>query len=283
MKLTRPLCFLDIEATGVDTQKDFIIECGLLVWDGETVTHDGVRRFKPPIQIPAEATEVHHITDADVANESPFDAYVGNKILKLLTGCDIAGYNLRRLDLPLLDEELRRVGLKLDLTGVRLLDVQGIYFKKNPRSLADCIRFYCGREPVASHGAQVDNQETLAAFQGQLAKHEDLAAMSFEELVAFSTMNPEREMVDVAGKLYRDKDGDLRYTLAKVRDVKVRDDVGFAYWMLRQDRPGFPGSTCEALEAELERIANEPPAGCEELPLTGQGGVEDVAEAGAPI
>lgn len=251
MKLTRPLCFVDIEATGVDPQSDRIIELGLLVWDGETVTYDRARRFKPPIPIPAESTEIHHITDADVANELPFNATMGRKVLKVMAGCDIAGYNLRRLDLPLLDEELRRVGLKLDLTGVRLLDVQGIYFKKNPRSLADCIRFYCGREPVASHGARVDNQETLAAFQGQLAKHEDLAAMSFEELVAFSTMNPEREMVDVAGKLYRDKDGDLRYTLAKVRDVKVRDDMGMAMWMMDRD---FPGSTLDALRDELERL-----------------------------
>lgn len=251
MKLDRNISIIDAETTGVDVQVDKILELAVILWDGEKVISERVRRFNPGRPISAESTAIHGITDADVAAEPPFTAQIGKGLLQLIAGTDLAGYNLKSLDIPILDEELRRVGLKLDLTGVAILDAFGLYKKKNPRTLADYVRRYCHREPVGSHSALVDTQETLAGLLGQLAEHEDLAAMSLKELAAYSQMN-EFDIVDAAGKLYRDKEGWVCYAFGQQRGVRVADNMSYASWML--NRANFPGSTCEGLLAELKRL-----------------------------
>jgi DNA polymerase-3 subunit epsilon len=254
MKLTRPLAFLDIESTGTDPQADRILELAILIYDGATVTANSCRRFNPGFAIPTESTAIHGITDADVANEPPFSSGIGRSILKRIEGCDLAGYNLRRFDLPILDEELRRVGLKLNLFGVGVIDAYGIFSKKEPRSLSDAVRKYCGREHEGAHGAAADTQASLDVLLGQLKTYPDLEAMETAKLAEFSRIG-DFEFIDIAGKLYRDKDGDACYAFGKNRGVKVRDDAGYADWML--NRAKFPGSTNEALQAELDRIYRE--------------------------
>lgn len=254
MNLSRRLCFLDIEASGLDTQTDRIIELALLVWDGNTVLFDRVRRFNPGIPIPPGATAIHGISDADVADKALFDAKVGRSILSVMNGCDLAGYNLRRFDLPILDEEMRRVGLKLELTDVQVLDVYGIFAKKEARTLSDAVKKYCGREHQGAHGAQSDTRATLDVLIGQMKSYPDLAAMDIHALASFSMVS-EYEAVDVAGKLYRDKDGDVCYGFGKYRGVKVKDAPDYADWML--NRAHFPGSTNDVLRSELEKVYQE--------------------------
>jgi DNA polymerase-3 subunit epsilon len=253
MKLTRPIILIDCEVTGLDPVTDRLIELAMLAFDGDKIISNSSCRFNPGIPIPPEATAIHGITDADVADCIAFDAAMGRRILARLNGCDIGGYNVRRLDLPLLDEELRRVGLKLDLAGVHVLDAFGIFSKKEPRKLEDAVRRYCGREHVGAHGAKADNEATLDVLLGELKAYPDLDAMPLAELAVYSTMG-DYAPVDIAGKLGRDKDGDCVYLFGKSRGVKVRDDPGFGRWMLQRD---FPGSTLEALNAEFDRIYGE--------------------------
>lgn len=251
MTLSKPLAFLDIESTGLDPQSDRILELAILTFNGSEVTFERTRRFNPGVPIPPASTEIHGITDADVEHELPLSAPIGRGILTVLEGCDLAGYNLRRFDLPILDEELRRVGLRLDLAGVRVLDVFGIFAKKEARSLSDAVRKYCGREHDGAHGAAADNRATLDVLMGQLQAYPDLAALEIDKLAEFSQMS-EFTPADIAGKLGLDKDGDCVYLFGKYKGMKVRDEESFADWML--NRANFPGSTCEALRAELDRI-----------------------------
>ena len=251
MKLDRPLVFIDVEGTGTDAQADRILELSLLELDCEGVRTRTTFRFNPGRTIPAAATAIHGITDADVAHLKPIDAAAGMMVLREIEGRDIAGYNLRRYDLPILDEELRRVGMKLDLRGVAVVDCYGIFAKKESRTLSDAVRKYCGREHDGAHGADADNLATLDVLLGQMQAYPDLKAMPLADLAKFSQVD-DVEYVDVARKLYRDKDGDLCYGFGKLKGVKVRDDMGYAHWML--DRADFPGSTDEALVAELERV-----------------------------
>lgn len=248
MTFPRDLVVLDTETTGVNPVTDRIIEFGATVLKTDGTRTQWSKRFNPGIPIPAEATEVHGITDADVANEDPFSVW-GFKILGALKGRDIAGYNLRGLDLPILDEELRRCNLKLDLTGVNIIDAAGIFFAKEPRTLTAAVQKYCGRDHSDAHGAGADAEATLDVLMGQLAAYEDLAAMDVGALAAFSRRG-DKDYVDLAGKLYRDSDGDLRYGFGKPKDVKVKDDPGFGYWMRGKD---FAGNTMEVLMVELKR------------------------------
>ena len=248
------LLFIDLESTGVDPVRDRIIELGIVTFrDGER--HRWWQRFNPGVPIPAEATAIHGITDADVADCPPFAAFAG-KIHRGLLDRHICGYNLRRLDLPLADEEMRRCGYKLDLSRVHVIDAFAIFAKKEPRTLSDAVRRYCGREHEGAHGATADAEATLDVLLGELAAYPDLAEMDLAALAAYARMS-ERQEVDLAGKLYRNADGAVCYAFGKHKDRTVADEPGYAEWILRCQDPPFPGSTRDALEAELTRIMQE--------------------------
>lgn len=247
MKLLRPLCFLDLESTGVDPVKDRIVELGVVVLHPDGQRTQFCKRFNPGIPIPKEATEIHGITDAMVADCPPF-ATLARGILAGLQNKDIGTYNGRRLDLPLLDEELRRCRLKLDLTGVHVIDCFGIFSKKEPRKLEDAVRRYCGREHDGAHGAGADAEATLDVFLGQLAAHEDIAAMDLAGMASFSQIS-EQKYADLAGKLYFDAEGFICYAFGKRKDQRVKDEPGYADWML--NKADFPGSTCDVLRGIL--------------------------------
>lgn len=280
MTLTRPLASIDIETTGTDPVLDRIVSLGVLVLhsDGRRVKFEQV--FNPGIPISEGATAVHGITDAMVADKPPFKMFAA-RILAGLQGKDLLGYNIRSLDLPMLDEEFRRCGLVLDINGgpcpagchqgtagngtmcakcdgsgvippPAIIDAFGIFCKKEPRDLATFVKRHAGRDHEGAHGALADSVGTLDGFLGCLQNYE-LMAMSLDELATFSRRD-ELDFVDLSGKLYRDKDGDVRFNFGpKTRGKKVKDDTGFAYWVLGKD---FPGSTKDALRAELNRLVS---------------------------
>jgi DNA polymerase-3 subunit epsilon len=248
MKLDRPILAFDVETTGVDPVKDRIVQIGVSVLHPDfTINPRGWQRlFNPGIPIPAEATAVHGITDEMVKESQPFSAFAP-LFLERMQGKDLATYNGRRLDLPVLDQEMRRVNLKLNLEGVRIIDAQTIFFKKEPRSLADAVKRYCKREHVGAHGAGEDAAATLDVLLGQLGEYEDVAAMELDALAQFC-VNGDNAPADIAGKLYRDKDGFLCYGFGKNAGARVKDQPGYAQWMASKD---FPGSTMEVIAKEL--------------------------------
>lgn len=250
MKLDRPLLFLDTETTGPDPIVDRVVELGVSVLHPDCTVNpkSWSVRFNPGIPIPAAATEIHHITDADVANCKPFSAYAA-LLHQKLKGKDLAGYNLRRFDLPILDEEMRRCGLALDLTGVRVVDVQAIYFKANPRTLSDAVRQYCGRDHSDAHGAGADADATLDVWLEQLVAHGEIPN-TMDGMAEYARLS-EHAPVDIAGKLYRDPDGFVRFGFGKNKDRRVIDEAGYCKWMLQKGQ--FPGSTLDAIQEELDR------------------------------
>lgn len=253
MNLTRPLISLDVETTGVDVVKDRIIELGLIYFspDGKVARFE--QRFNPGVPIAPEATEVHHITDADVKDCPPFSAFA-KKIFTTLSGRDLVGYNLRRLDLPMIDEELRRCDYRLDLRGVQVVDAAGIFFKQNPRNLEAAVLRYCHRAHEGAHGAGDDAAATLEVLWGQLREHGELGPMTLQELAEYSNLS-DKPYADLAGKLYRDPDGDLCFAFGQHRDEKVRNNYDYYRWMV--DKGSFPGSTIDALLEEAEKLRRE--------------------------
>lgn len=252
MQLLRPILWTDLEGTSTDPNESRIVEMAVVVLRPDGTRKEWCQRFNPEIPIPPEATAVHGITDADVAN-CPRFADMARKIRSGMEGKDLGGYNLRRYDLPCLDAEFRRVdpSLKLDLTGVRVIDCFGIFAKKEERTLAAAVRKFCGRELEGAHGALADTNATVDVFLGQMQAYPDLDLMPLEELAEYSRNRTTKE-ADLAGKLYYDEEGDLRFAFGKSKDKKVRDDTSYAYWML--SKGDFPGSTIDCLEAELKRL-----------------------------
>lgn len=250
MKLTKPLLSLDLESTSTDISEARIIEIGVSVLhpDGSIRPRAWTQRFNPTIPIPEEATKVHGITDADVEGMPLFSAYA-EVIDKKMQGKDFCGYNLASYDLPLLDEEFRRCGLRLDMTGVRVIDAKAIFFKKCPRDLDAAVERFCKRKREGSHSAGIDAQDSLEVLLGQLQEFEDLEAMELEDLATFSRMS-ERPTVDLAGKLYRDSDDWLCFAFGKNEGKRVLEQGGYVDWMARNN---FPGSTMDCIQLEFDR------------------------------
>lgn len=242
MKLERSICFLDTETTGLNPITDRIIEFAAVVLNPDGTRSEWVQRFNPGIPILSEATEIHHITDADVADCPPFSAHA-RQINLALQGKDLGGYNLRRFDLQILDTEMRRCGMKLNMDGVHVIDCYGIFAKRESRKLEDAVRRYCGREHVDAHGSLADAGATADVFWGQLQAYPDLAAMDLSTLAEFSQAD-EVKYADLAGKLYYDGDGHICYAFGQHKDCKVKDQIGFAKWCLSKD---FHGSTKDVL------------------------------------
>jgi DNA polymerase-3 subunit epsilon len=169
-KLDRPLAFLDLETTGLSTTSDRIIELALIRISPHGDVLEKERRFNPGIPIPPEATAIHGITDDDVADEPPFSARA-RSLAELLDPCDLAGFNIRRFDLPMLLAEFRRAGIPFSLQGRRLIDAQTIYHREEPRDLSAAAQFYLEREHREAHTALGDIRTTAAVLTSQLQKY----------------------------------------------------------------------------------------------------------------
>lgn len=229
LKVERPLAILDLETTGVDPKADRIVEVGVLkVLPGREPSRYR-RLVDPGVPILAAASAVHGITDADVANAPQFRT-IAPRLARLLEGSDLAGFNLRRFDLPFLAAEFARAGVRFSLTGRAVVDALQIYHGREPRDLAAALRFYCGRAHEGAHGALADAEATAAVLDAQVARYADLpdTAAGLHELLTDA---------DVGGK-FRTEGGLLVFAFGKhagrALDQVARVDPGYLHWLLGQ-------------------------------------------------
>lgn len=236
LPLDRPLAFLDLETTGLRTGVDRIVELAVIRLTPTGDVTEKVRRFNPGIPIPPEATAVHGISDEDVAGKPPFTARA-RSLAKLLAPCDLAGFNLRNFDLPMLLAEFRRAGVAFDVENRRVIDVQMIFHREEPRDLSAAVRFYLGRELEDAHSALADIRATAAVLGAQLERYphlpRDLDGLDAycDEVRPFETevdrwfeKTPEGERIFRRGK-HRDR------PLSEI----ARTEPDYLHWMLSAD------------------------------------------------
>jgi DNA polymerase-3 subunit epsilon len=171
--LDRPLVFLDLETTGLSPSHDRIVELAVIKVTPRGDVLERVRRFNPGTPIPKEATAVHGITDADVRDEASF-AQRARSLAELLDGCDLAGFNVRRFDLPMLLAEFRRAEVPFEARGRRVIDIQAIFHREERRDLSAAARFYLGREHPEAHSALGDIRTSAAVLAAQLERYTHL-------------------------------------------------------------------------------------------------------------
>lgn len=239
LHLNRPVVFFDLETTGTNISSDRIVEISIVKLHPDGHVVEKTRRLNPGMPIPAEATAIHHITDEDVADEPTFKQ-VAASLAQLLTGCDIAGFNSNRFDIPLLDAEFERAGIDFDFSRARFIDVQTIYHKKEPRTLVAAYRYYCGKELEGAHGALADTRATMEVLLAQLERYDDLPT----EINALSEFASANRNVDIAGRLiYDDKNREIinfgKYK-GRVAEEVLRTDPGYYSWIMQGD---FPNNT----------------------------------------
>ena len=238
LNLKRPIIFFDLETTGTDTSRDRIVEISMvkIAPDGEKTIK--TRRINPQMPIPAQATEIHHISDEDV-KDCPTFKQIAKSLKEFMEGCDFGGFNSNRFDLPLLVEEFLRAEVDVDFRRRRYIDVQNIFHKKEERTLVAAYRFYCNKDLDAAHSAEADTLATYEVLLSQLERYDDLKN-DVEFLAEYSSRG---ETADFAGRIaYNDKGQEI-FTFGKYKGQVVSEvfntDPSYYDWMMKGDFPQY--------------------------------------------
>ena len=245
LNLRKPLVVLDLETTGVNIATDRIVEFSALKVSPGGAEEWLTLRLNPGIPISPEATRVHGITDADVANEPHFRD-VAKRIAAFLEGCDLAGFNSMKFDIPILCEEFLRVNVDFNPARHKYVDVQLIFHKKEQRTLSAAYKFYCNMDLENAHSAQADTAATYEILKAQLDRYTDLEN-DIDKLSSFSAFN---NNADLAGRIIFNEQGQEVFNFGKHRGKPVeqvfREEPSYYSWMMNGD---FPLNTKQVITA----------------------------------
>lgn len=252
IQLTRPLAIFDLETTGINITQDRIIEIAILKIhpDGKQETYE--KRVNPEKEMTAEVIAIHGIKNEDLA-DCPTFAEIANEVQRFIEGCDLGGFNSNKFDVPVLVEEMLRVGIDPKLENRKFVDVQNIFHKMEQRTLSAAYRFYCDKNLDNAHSALADAAATWEILDAQVARYEELQK-DIPSLAEFSQAH-DFQRVDFAGRLARNESGDVLYNFGKHRGKSVfeihQEEPGYYGWMLNAD---FPLHTKLCLRNEMNRL-----------------------------
>lgn len=235
LNLEKPIVFFDLETTGTDIARDRIVEICLIRVEPNGNRQSLTMRVNPERHIPEEASLVHGIYDADV-KECPTFREKAQELANLFEGCDLAGFNSNRFDIPLLAEEFIRAEVNIDLTCARCVDVQNIYHKLERRTLAAAYQFYCGKDLENAHSALADTEATLEVLEAQLDHYPDILENSIDFLAEFSRRD---NNVDFAGRFIYNDMGEVVINFGKHKGRMLREvlrmEPSYYNWMMQSD------------------------------------------------
>lgn len=247
MEHFKDIVFFDLETTGKDVATDRIVELSALKVDCNfnIISPPKTYRFNPMKPIHPEATAAHGITIDMVQNEPTFKQR-SIALYQYLEGCNLAGYNIKDFDVPLLSEEFARCCLKWPLMTEKYFDSFRIFRIKEKRDLTAALKFYCNENMEGAHAAENDILATLKIMKAQINRYPDLRELDEEGLDAFC--NDGIKYADIACKLSYNEQGVMVYAFGKSKGTPVKSDPGFGEWMLKNS---FTNNTKEILRREL--------------------------------
>jgi len=236
LNLINPLVFFDLETTGINIVSDRIVEISYLKVMPNGDEDSKTRRINPEMPIPPEATAIHGISDEDVKDAPTFKS-IAKSLAAQIEGCDLAGYNSNRFDIPLLAEEFLRAEVDIDLMKRKFVDVQTIFHKKEQRTLSAAYKFYCQKDLENAHSAEADTKATYEILKSQLDHYDDLVN-DVDFLSEYSCFG---DNVDFAGRVvYNEQKQEVinfgKYKGRLVEDV-LKTDPGYYGWIIQGDFP----------------------------------------------
>jgi DNA polymerase-3 subunit epsilon len=271
LNLKRPLVFLDLETTGTNVASDRIVELALVkvMPDGSTVTRpdqtDGSARYlvNPQMPIPKETSLVHGIYDEDVADAPTFES-IAPKLFKFLHGCDLAGFNSNKFDLPLLAEEFLRVGIDFSLDDRNIIDVQVLFHLMEQRTLRAGYTFYTGKTLDNAHEALADTIATYEVFVEQVKRYQgqpvydlrgNLLATFDNDMEVLHQVSQRHRPADLMGRMVYDDEGVVVFNFGKYKGKSVQEvlknDPGYYGWMMQGDFPLYTKKVLKSLRESL--------------------------------
>lgn len=263
LHLRNPIVFLDLETTGVNIVTDRIVEIALVKVNVDGSEEEKLMRINPEMPIPIEASLIHGIYDEDV-KDAPTFKEVAKTLAQFLEGCDLAGFNSNRFDIPLLAEEFLRADVDLDLKKRRFIDVQAIFHKMEKRTLSAAYQFYCNKELTDAHSAMADTKATYEVLQAQLDKYrgveyeDNKGAKStpivndIEKLSEFSSYD---RNVDFVGRIVYDDNDIPVFNFGKNKGIPVEqvleEQPGYFGWILNSEFPLYTKKVLTQLKLKM--------------------------------
>ncbi|MCS6930022.1 MAG: 3'-5' exonuclease [Saprospiraceae bacterium] len=267
LNLTRDLVVLDVEATGLNVIRDRIVQIAMIkVFKNERDPVEFSALVNPGIPISAEAIAVHGINPQDLATKPTF-TQLAQVIWDFIGDADLAGYNSNRFDIPILIEEFARAGMDFDISNRRLIDVQRIFYKMEPRTLKAAYRFYCGKELTDAHDALADVRATLEVLQGQIARYEGqdlidedgnrIEAPVKNDIQALHDFTNDGSYLDVTHRIRLNAEGTPVFNFGKyigqpVKEVFARDK-NYYHWILEKEFSSQLKQIVKQLMREVEK------------------------------
>lgn len=234
MKIDRPLCFFDLEATGVNPAEDRIVDVCVLRREPDGAETLFSSLVNPGVPIPPEATAVHKITD-DMVKDQPRFSDLADKLKALFEGADLSGFNVLKYDIPLLANEFKRCGVDWPEAGRRVLDSYVIFARKERRDLTGAYKFFCGKDLSGAHRAEADVRACAEVLYAQVERYPDLPKDSAGLDQWIASRDPNDNRVDADGKFHW-RNGEAVFAFGNkhkgkpLREV-IRADPGYVAWM----------------------------------------------------
>ncbi|MFY0652534.1 MAG: 3'-5' exonuclease [Cyclobacteriaceae bacterium] len=248
LNLRNPLVFFDLETTGINTTKDRIVELSFVKVSINNEASIKTLKINPTVPIPLESSLIHGIYDKDVADEPTFKS-IAKSLVAFLEGCDLAGFNILKFDVPMLTEEFLRADIEFDVSHRKLIDAQKIFHMMEKRTLTAAYKFYCDKELEGAHGAEADTLATYEVLKAQVEKYngQEVADNLGKKLGTIKNdMSVLHEitssnLVDLAGRIVKNDKGIEVFNFGKHRLKPVEEvfakEPGYYDWMMKGDFP----------------------------------------------
>lgn len=235
LRLLKPIVFIDLETTGLNLSSDRVVEITLLKLDPDGNEKFLTKLISPEIPIPEEATAIHGISDSDVAGELTF-TQCAEEIREFMGDSDIGGFNVKGFDLPLLETEFRRAGIKFSRQSRSIIDAMVIYHKFEPRDLRAAYHKYCEKELSNSHSSVADVRATVEILDAQISLYDELSN-DVCGLHEFCCAPGESNWVDTSGKFVTIQ-GEITFNFGKYKGERLKDiaksDRDYLNWILHK-------------------------------------------------
>ena len=254
LKISKPICFFDLETTGVNVSRDRIVEISIL-----KVFPNGNKESKtwlvnPEIPIPSEVSKIHGITN-DMVKEEPSFKVIAHDIKSMINNSDLAGFNSNKFDIPLLAEEFLRSKLDFNLENILTIDVQNIFHKMEQRTLSAAYQFYCGKSLENAHSSKADTLATFEVLEAQIEKYDDLQS----DVNFLSDFSRRGKNVDLAGFIKYNEHDIPCFSFGKHRgktvDYVLENESGYFGWLLNADFPMYTKKVLTKLR--LDKLNNK--------------------------
>ncbi|TAE69894.1 MAG: 3'-5' exonuclease [Bacteroidetes bacterium] len=248
LKLKNPLVCFDLETTGINIAKDRIVELSFLkaLPNGDVIQK--TRKINPEMPIPIESSLIHGIYDDDVKNESTFKQ-VAKSLAQFIEGCDLAGFNILRFDVPMLVEEFLRADIDFEIGNRKIVDAQRIFHLMEPRNLSAAYSFYCKKDLEDAHTAEADTLATFDVLNAQIGHYQgktlkDANGKEYEPVQNDMGVLHEltaAKMVDFAQRMIFNAQGVEVFNFGKHKNISVlealKKEPTYYEWMMNGDFP----------------------------------------------